>query len=176
LLTLKAETTPGGNVCFTPDGKRIASVYPWNLQGKLAPAEIKLWDVEKGKELLTIKTPHSSGTVSLSFAPDGKRIATAGLDEKVRVWDTEKGEELLVIEGHKGKVSGVCFSPDGKRIASVDWDAAVKVWDAEKGKEMHDLKAHTDLMRAVCFSPDGKRIATASKDQSVRVWTLDQAK
>jgi RNA polymerase sigma factor (sigma-70 family) len=176
LLTLKANVRPNGSVCFSPDGKRIASVYPWSSGGKLAPAEIKVWDAEKGQELLAIKTPHSNGTASISYSPDGKRIASAGLDETVRVWDAENGQELLALKGHTSIVSSVCFSPDGKRLASASWDQTVKVWDAEKGKELLTLKGDTGLMRSVCFSPDGKRIASASKGQTVIVWSLDNEK
>ena len=173
LLALTAEARPGGSVCFSPDGKRIASVYPWTSRGKLAPAEIKLWDAEKGQELLTIKTPYTGGTASICFSPDGKRIASAGLDQEVRVWDAEKGKELLTLKGHTAPVSSVCFSPDGKRLASASWDKTVKVWDAEKGQEILTLKGHTGLLRSVCFSPDGKRLASASKDQTAKVWSLD---
>jgi RNA polymerase sigma factor (sigma-70 family) len=176
LLTLKAKGGPNGSVCFSPDGKRLASIYPRSFPGKsgMWPAEIKVWDVEKGQELLSLNG-HTGFVASVCFSPDGKRLASAG-DETVRVWDAQNGQELLTLKGHDSMVSSVCFSPDGKRLASASFDKTVKVWDAEKGQELLTLKGHTALLRSVCFSPDGNHLASASKDQTVKVWSLDREK
>src|SRR5262249_39717310 len=81
--TVTAEVRPNGSVCFSPDGKRIAGVYPWSSRGARAPGEIKVWDAEKGQELLTLKG-HTNFVMSVAFSPDGKRLASAGLDQTVR--------------------------------------------------------------------------------------------
>ncbi len=176
LLTLVAKGGPNGSVCFSHDGKRLASIYPMSLAGKkgMYPAEIKVWDVDKGKEVLSLQG-HTGFVHSVAFSPDGKRIASAG-DETVRVWDTENGKELLTLKGHTAVVCSVCFSPDGKRLASASWDKTVKLWDAEKGQELLTLRGHTDFVRSVCFSHDGKRLASASRDKTVKVWSLDTEK
>src|SRR5262249_45088604 len=45
----------------------------------------KLWDVETGFEILTLRG-HRSSVWCLAFSPDG-RLATASLDRSVRIWD-----------------------------------------------------------------------------------------
>jgi WD40 repeat protein len=66
----------------------------------------------------------------VTFSPDGRRLASAGLDETVKVWNTATGQEVLSLAGHPGAVASVAFSPDGQRLASASLDGTVKVWDA----------------------------------------------
>jgi WD40 repeat protein/serine/threonine protein kinase len=155
------------SVCFRSDGKRLASAS--------ADKTVKIWDVEKGQEILTLQG-HVEVVVSVCFSPDGKRLASAGGDPDIRhrgelkVWDAETGVEVLALKGHTDHVASVCFSPDGKRLASASADNTVKVWDAETGVEVLTLKGHTRWVHSVCFSPDGKRLASASPDERVKVW------
>jgi WD40 repeat protein len=75
---------------------------------------------------------------AVSFDPDGKRLASGGLDKTVKIWDTEKWQEAASFQAHTNGVTNLCFSPDGKRIAvtsselALKTDDAVKVWEVGK--------------------------------------------
>ena len=139
-------------VCFSPDGRRLASASGDNT--------VRIWDADTGQEVRTLKG-HTSDVRSVCFSPDGRRLASASHDNTVRIWDADTGQEVRTLKGHTDTVTSVCFSPDGRRLASASNDHTVRLWDADTGQEVRTFKGHTGPIRGVCFSPDGRRLASA---------------
>ena len=165
LLALEGHALPVVGVCFSPDGKQIAS----------SSMEVKVWDAVTGEEVLTLKG-HSMGVYGVCFSPDGKQIASASYDGTVKVWDARTGKELLAFEVLGDSVRNVCFSPDGKRLASGTGKGLVKLWDAQTGKELLSIKGHFGVVTSVSFSPDGQRLASGSEDGLVKLWDAQTTK
>jgi WD40 repeat protein len=63
--------------------------------------------------------------------PDGKRFASASLDDTLKIWDAQSGQEIRALKGHIDLVCSVAWSPDGKRLVSGCADGTLKVWDLE---------------------------------------------
>jgi WD40 repeat protein len=162
--TLRGHIHPVSSVSFSPDGQRI-------LTGS-GDSTAKVWDADKGTELLTLKG-HNNLVTSVDFSPDGKRILT-GSQPSAKVWDADKGTELLTLEGHTEILTSVRFSPDGKRILTGSWDNTAKVWDADKGTLLLTLTGHTGPVYSVSFSPDGQRILTGGWDKTAKVWDAEK--
>jgi WD40 repeat protein/serine/threonine protein kinase len=168
------------SVAFSPDGKRLATAMSGaqgvgQSGGMRGPGVggVKVWELESGKEVLSLK----GSAASLVFSPDGQRLASAGGDTSdgapsVRVWDARTGQELFSLKS--GDNWSVAFSPDGQRLAGTSEDGkTVKVWDAQTGKELLSFKGHTEAVVSVAFSPDGKRLASASHDKTVKLWDAE---
>ena len=153
------------SVCFSPDGRTIAS---GSYDG------IKLWDVATGKELRTL-SGHAASVKSVSFSPDGRTIASGSRDKTVKLWDVANGKELRTLSGHTDFVASVNFSPDGSTLASASGDKTIKLWDVASGKELRTLSGHTNGVVSVSFSPDGRTIASGSYKE-IKLWEVATGK
>jgi WD40 repeat protein len=119
-------------VAFSPDGKRLAGSVGYG-PGPPGAGEVKVWDAQTGKELLSLKG-HTGWVWSVAFSPDGKRLASGsgsaaqGLGGEVKVWDAQTGQEILSFQGG-GLNHNVVFSPNGHWLASCEWWGTVKIYD-----------------------------------------------
>jgi WD40 repeat protein/tetratricopeptide (TPR) repeat protein len=172
-------------VAFAPDGKRLASVDFSRVAPPPGPDrepyEVKVWDTDTGREVLTFIHSHQSpprrrtdsgysilseSPPRLAFHPDGRRLAGAFGSELV-VWDATTGKVLTTFTGPALTFDTVAFSPDGRRLAS-GGHGGVKGWDVETGQECLTLPG--DPVQDLAFSPDGSLLGAASYQAPVRVW------
>lgn len=163
-LTLKVGPLPPvAAVCFSPDGKLLASgVY----------GRVTIWDLATAQPVKVL-TNVLGAVNDLKFSPDGKLLAVAGGQPSargdLRLFDTTEWKLLHSLGGHLDTVSGVAFAPDGTKLASASFDKTVRLWDVKGAKPLHTYTGHSDFVYAVAFSPDGSWYVTASKDRTGRV-------
>ncbi len=113
---------------------------------------------------------HTSTVFTVTWSPDGIRIASGGNDSTVQVWDARMGHLLVKYTGHTGTVYTLAWSPDGTAVASGSDDSTVQVWNASSGQRLFTYTCHTAGVRALAWSPDGTRIVSGGNDNTIQVW------
>ena len=123
----------------------------------------------------TIETRRHRGYIATSsLSPDGKKIATGGMDGIIRVWDAESGEFIRALVGHGSYVYGLAWSPDGNTLASTgSFDGVAKLWDVATGMTLRTLKGHKGYTHHVAWSRDGKTLVVAGGTSGfVTLWDV----
>jgi hypothetical protein len=85
---------------------------------------------------------------SVVFSPNGKRLASGGVDETIKVWDVATCRALVTFWGHTGSVWSVAYSPDGRTVASGSADKTIKLWDVPAAQE---IKKESRVVRGGSF-------------------------
>ena len=151
-------------IAFSPDRSIVANGYRNN--------RIKLWNIDSGEELLSIRTKFKKPIITLAYSSDGNRIAAAGEDGIIKIWDTNKGVELCVLQGHSGRIYSVAFSPDGKLLASGSSDSTMRLWDIQQKRQINQQFAWLGRNTKVLFSLDEKVVVVSNTLNTILLWDL----
>ncbi|HLW63678.1 MAG TPA: WD40 repeat domain-containing protein [Gemmataceae bacterium] len=135
--------------------------------------------IVKGVVSWTLETRRHRGTFSaVALSPDGKLIATGGLDGTIRIWDAVNGHLVKALVGHGYHCYGLAFSPDGNTLASGGInDQAVHLWDVKSGMPLKLLKGHPSYVSVLGWSPNGREILGAGGNSGfVSHWDANSGK
>jgi tetratricopeptide (TPR) repeat protein len=116
------------SVCFSPDGKRIAS-GSWD-------ETVKVWEAQTGQEGALLKE-HRNKVFSVCFSPDGKRLISSDANQKQIIWDLSTFKSLPTAEDQS--LPGSPISPDGRWIALAE-DNVIYVWPRLSAEERPQLR------------------------------------
>ena len=76
---------------------------------------IRHWKLEDEDSQGSVFGKHNLGATDLSLGPDGKYLASSGLDSTVRLWQIDSRVNLETYAGHREKVNSVEFSRNGRQ-------------------------------------------------------------
>lgn len=103
------------SLAFSPDGQLLSAG---------TPGAIQIWNVADGK--LRHQLPVNQDVYSVVFAPNGRWIASGGLDGQVTVWSVPDFTALHTLRSNT--TSQLAFSPDSQWLAAAQFGERVTVW------------------------------------------------
>jgi WD40 repeat protein len=164
--------------CFSPDGKRLATLAPGD-------SSIHIWDVATLQRIAQLaghgswkdkNTFVQTWTMGFAFGPDGNTLTSYGSDRTLRVWDIGLAKE---IARHKtDDLEWGPFSPDGKILAKSCRELEnrqcyqIELWDPFTCKRILALPRQRDEIFKVAFSPDGRAVALVTAVGNIYVFDV----
>jgi len=167
-----------GPMVFSPDGSVLAALSNGGQQfiGRAramgANSQIQLWDVATAKPLRKID-PGTRGVACMSFAPDGRSVASGNYDGTVSLWEVTSGKERLNFKGGpQGGISVITYSPDGRTLLVSGTDNLVHLFSASSGKEMSHVQGHDGGVVALALAADNRTLISGGVDTTALVYDL----
>jgi WD40 repeat protein len=118
---------------------------------------------------------HAQKIASVAAYPDGRRVATCGVDGTIAVWELPSGRKLA--QRRVGAVTAIRLSPDGSAMFAFEkgreWEGKATGWLLAGDLSRVISLEHDAGLLDVAFSPDKAQLATLTHDGIARIWNLD---
>jgi WD40 repeat protein/serine/threonine protein kinase len=164
-----------GEPLFVLHHQGIPLQATFSLDGQLLVTRVdgsaQVWDATSGAPLGALMK-HQGIISCVGFSPDGRRVVTAGNDNRALIWAVATGQPLVPPMRHEGRLERAEFSPDGRLILTASLDGTARVWEAATGQPVTPPLRHDGPVWHAEFSRDGRRVLTASSDATARTWDV----
>jgi RNA polymerase sigma factor (sigma-70 family) len=145
------QTSAGGaaprGTILARDGRTAAS---FSFLGK----NLQLWEVLSGGQRGEL-TGNTEMIFDAAISPDGRIVASAGMDGTIRLWDPFQSKEIGKLEGHRAWVQAVAFAPDGKTLISGSMDTTALIWDVSRFSQRKPVVLTADELQK-CWEDLGR--------------------
>ncbi|QDU95362.1 WD40 repeat domain-containing protein [Lignipirellula cremea] len=151
-------------LCFSPDGKQLASAGTAKVNRRDAGGEMLIWNVVEGIVLQRVPLVPGKGEVFIGparFSPSGKHVACVVVDHE------DEESHIAIVDPVAGKVTKeipvdtwgceIAFAPDGKTLAGA-FDDRLVFWPFPAGKPSKVIPRGCKA-KSLAYSPDGKTLA-----------------
>jgi WD40 repeat protein len=141
------------SMSYSLDGKQLVSTS--------ADKSVKVWDVESGREMITLIP--GAAPVAAFFSFEGKNVWT--IDEKgfLKLWDLTTGRNVARLDQRSSVFAAEC-SADGKYALVAERERLV-YWNLVTKKQVSVFKLKPGISWKLSISHDGKYIAVAHESQ-----------
>jgi len=126
------------------------------------------WEARRRGVATDVLTGDDNEVRSVTWAPDGRHVATGAYDATVRIWDLAT-HRVQVLPGRNGDVQRVAYSPAGVLLAAAE-DGTITLDDHGR---ITESKAGDGEVSTIAWSPDGATFVTGGRDHAVRLWHAD---
>lgn len=121
LFILKGHSSIVSGISISKNGDILAS-SSWD-------STIKLWDLQTGKELTTLK--NSDPIDSINITSDTQLVISGNLDGTIKLWNLETFQPIYKIKEHKHRIRSITINSNQEKIMFVSgsWDNSIKFWE-----------------------------------------------
>ncbi len=138
-----------------------------------------LWQLTRGNAPVTLTNRPTQG-FSVSFSPDGKRLAVGWWDGRVDLWDVPSRRWVRALTDRERPHPGrVAFSPVRNLLAATSEPNVVTLYDLDSGRETILWRGPDEAeweVRDLSFSQDGSKLviyAGSNSEGGDAVWVVD---
>jgi|GEM_PF-2440228 len=167
-------TTGFWAIAASPDGSLVA-VSPPTANAR---QEIGIWNTRTGERVQTLSGV-AAEIRSLTFSPDGARLASVTTAATVVIWDLRIGKPAGTLKLEGRYIAQAAFTPDGATLMAITESpsrsgSAITCWDTATGVLRRNIEAPLKapgMYRFGGMTADGRKILLCSNDGSA-LWDL----
>jgi len=177
-------------------GTRLATASSKSKTSSMTGSEIRVWDIQKGDELVVIDQPpgfvdkivfQDNGSKAVAcvrlgglniWAKEGKTTITPEVlgktEYECHIFDIESGEELGILEHQVNSVGAAIFAgKHGVRLILGLSNGQIQVWTTKGDlRKMLTLNGHDDRVISLELSDDHRELISKSSDKTTRTWDI----
>jgi WD40 repeat protein len=118
-------------VAFHPDRPILAYGTEIIENGLPVKGSVKILDLSANKVTKEL-TGHKAGVSAIDFSPDGKLLASSGLDRKLQMWVVDREEDLpIIMDNNNGNIWDLNFTSDSNYLIASCNSGEIRVWPTD---------------------------------------------
>ena len=177
-LVLIRNTTPLGERSFSHTSTTASAIHP--LRSILATANIdntvRLYHIDTG-ELIRELPGNQSRIETITFSPDGSRLATSNRNRTMHVWniDWRHVDRTTTRQfRYEQSVRQIAFTAKPHELLALDEEGKVTVWDVDTPRITDQWTVNGGPVATMAVSRDGRHTALCDAAGTVLIHTSGQ--
>ncbi|MBY0375158.1 MAG: WD40 repeat domain-containing protein [Bryobacteraceae bacterium] len=175
LWDFRDPAAPGKLLHTYPDQQSTIADIAWkpgssNVLASCGYNGLAFWSPSKPDA--TRKFDWKGSTLTLTWSPDAKYIATGNQDSTIQFWYVDSGKELQMW-GYRTKIRELAWDGRSRFLAS-GGSATGVVWDCSgkgpAGTKPHLLEYHSALLSQLTYQSEGAILASGCQEGLVAMW------